>query len=146
MPHINTVICVGKMLSIFFAQIRRLRHMSPGLKLILHKYLADILDRNSKWLSRRGTFPGSCLSHHLRGINRAGKIVQSPFSVCFSRSAYFILAEILRDKGWRQPHGVAEACCRTGPACGICVRYSHSVKESLCERGGVERMCFQLRP
>lgn len=23
---------------------------------------------------------------------------------------------------------------------------SHSVKESLCERRGVERMCFQLRP
>lgn len=45
------------MLSIFFSQIRRLRHIGPGLKLILHEYLADSLVKNSKWLSRWGQFP-----------------------------------------------------------------------------------------
>lgn len=81
-----------------------------------------------------------------RGINRTEKIVQVPFSVCFSRSAYFILTALLRDRGWRQPQGGAKACCKTGPAFGVCVHYSlrSAKKESLCERGEW-RECFQLR-
>lgn len=52
-----------------------------------------------------------------REINRTGKIIQIPFTVCFPGSAYFLLfslTEILRDKGWRQPQGGAKVCHRTG--------------------------------
>lgn len=51
-----------------------------------------------------------------RGINRTGKIIQIPFSVCFPRFTYFLLfsfIEILKDKGWRQPLGGAKVCHRT---------------------------------
>lgn len=82
-----------------------------------------------------------------RGINRTGKIVQIPFFVCFSRSAYFILTELLRDKGWRQPQGGAKACCKTGPAFGICVHYSlHGWRREVYVKGGSGENVFSLDP
>lgn len=81
------------MLSIFFAQIRRLKHISPGLKLILHKYLADILVKNSKCLSRWGLFPGRCSSHHLgEKINKTGK--DNPDSLLCVFSWVYIFSSI----------------------------------------------------
>lgn len=103
------------MLSIFFAQIRRLSHISPGLKLISHKYLTDILVKNCKWLSRWELFPGRCWRHHFsRGINRTGQ--GSP--VCSPGSTQFLLfslADVLRRRQSSSHGGVPELVVE--PAC-----------------------------
>ena len=143
------------MLSIFFAQIRRLSHISPGLKLISHKYLTDILVKNCKWLSRWELFPGRCWRHHFsRGINRTGQggpvcsLGSTVSSVEFNRRP--------QAQAVKPPRGGARAC-HGAAARGFCVHTSlHGTVEKESLRAGVREreresvcvcvcVCFQLR-
>lgn len=133
------------MLSIFFAQIRRLSHISPGLKLISHKYLTDILVKNCKWLSRWELFPGRCWRHHFsRGINRTGQ--GSP--VCSPGSTEFLLfslTDVFRRRQSSSHGGVPELVVEQACPWFLCTYLPAQHSEEGKPACGGDCVCFQHR-